>query len=83
MRGTASCQPAASWLRWGLHDRHVLAALDRPELLAELRDADPATAPGAAAHVAAAHVAAALLADPAFLGDPARFWADLATGTGE
>ncbi|MGW6958793.1 hypothetical protein [Streptomyces chartreusis] len=67
--------PAASWLRWGPYDHQVLAALDRTELLVALRA--PATASGAAAHTAAA-----LLADPAFLGDPAAFWAELATGTG-
>ncbi|MGQ4364257.1 hypothetical protein [Streptomyces sp. SAS_272] len=65
--------PAASWLRWGAPDREVLAALERAELLAALRDARPG---------AAAHTAAALLADPALLGDPATFWAELATGTG-
>lgn len=60
-------------LRWGPYDRQVLAALER----AELRDADSGPAPGAAAHTAAV-----LLADPAFLGDPAVFWAELATGSG-
>ncbi|WP_192583628.1 hypothetical protein [Streptomyces albicerus] len=70
-----SSSPAASWLRWGPHDHQVLAALDRSELLAALRH--PATASDAAAHVAAA-----LLAAPALLGDPAAFWAELATGTG-
>ncbi|WP_328508286.1 hypothetical protein OG981_53800 [Streptomyces mirabilis] len=65
--------PAASWLRWGAPDREVLAVLERAELLAALRDARPG---------AAAHTAAALLADPALLGDPATFWAELATGAG-
>ncbi|MET8582215.1 hypothetical protein ABZX39_15190 [Streptomyces collinus] len=65
--------PAASWLRRGAPDREVLAALERAELLAALRDARPG---------AAAHTAAALLADPALLGDPATFWAELATGAG-
>ncbi|WP_279617143.1 hypothetical protein [Streptomyces regalis] len=69
--------PADSWLRWGPYDRQVLAALERAELLAALRDADPGPAPGAAAHTAVV-----LLADPAFLGDPAVLWAELATGTG-
>ncbi|MFE6157249.1 hypothetical protein, partial [Streptomyces sp. NPDC057889] len=69
--------PADSWLRWGPYDRQVLAALERAELLAALRDASPGPAPGAAAHTAAV-----LLADPAFLGDPAALWAELATGTG-
>ncbi|MFE4639449.1 hypothetical protein [Streptomyces sp. NPDC056730] len=69
--------PADSWLRWGPYDRQVLAALDRAELLAALRDASPGPAPGAAAHTAAV-----LLADPAFLGDPAVLWAELATGSG-
>ncbi|MBW8797851.1 MAG: hypothetical protein JF597_30975 [Streptomyces sp.] len=69
--------PADSWLRWGPYDRQVLAALERAELFAALRDADPGPAPGAAAHTAAV-----LLADPAFLGDPAVLWAELATGTG-
>ncbi|MFB6931256.1 hypothetical protein [Streptomyces chartreusis] len=73
---TPDCpSPAASWLRWGPYDHQVLAALDRTELLAALRH--PSTASGAAAHTAAA-----LLTDPAFLGDPAAFWAELATGTG-
>ncbi|WP_411101066.1 hypothetical protein [Streptomyces sp. x-45] len=65
--------PAASWLRWGAPDREVLAALERAELLATLRDARPGVA---------AHTAAALLADPALLGDPTTFWAELATGAG-
>ncbi|MEU3256009.1 hypothetical protein [Streptomyces sp. NPDC006997] len=69
--------PAASWLRWGPYDRQVLAALDRAELLAALRDADPATALGTAAHTAAV-----LLADPASLADPGLLWAELATDTG-
>lgn len=69
--------PADSWLRWGPYDRQVLAALDRAELLAALRDASPGPAPGAATHTAAV-----LLTDPAFLGDPAVLWAELATGTG-
>lgn len=42
--------PAASWLCWGVPDRETLAALERAELLAALRD----TRPGAAAHTAAA-----------------------------
>ncbi|MGY5124336.1 hypothetical protein [Streptomyces nigrescens] len=65
--------PAASWLRWGAPDREVFAALERAELLAALRDARPG---------AAAHTAAALLADPTLLGDPATFWAELATSAG-
>lgn len=65
--------PAVSWLRSGAPDPEVLAALERAELLAALRDARPG---------AAAHTAAALLADPALLGDPATFWAELATGAG-
>ncbi|MEU2619699.1 hypothetical protein ABZ642_16470 [Streptomyces sp. NPDC007157] len=68
--------PAASWLRFGPYDREVLAALDRAELLGALRE----TAGGAPD--AAGHTAAALLADSAVLGDPAVFWAELATGAG-
>ncbi|MFR9793768.1 hypothetical protein ACL07V_34770 [Streptomyces sp. MB22_4] len=65
--------PAVSWLRSGTPDPEVLAALERAELLAALRDARPG---------AAAHTAAALLADPALLGDPTTFWAELATDAG-
>ncbi|CAM5658901.1 MULTISPECIES: hypothetical protein [Streptomyces] len=65
--------PAASWLCWGAPDREVCAALERAELLAALRDVRAG---------AAAHTAAALLADPALLGDPATFWAELVAGAG-
>ncbi len=66
--------PAASWLRWGGPDGQLLAALDRAELRAALR----AGMPGAAEHLA--HT---LLDDPALLGEPAAWWAELADGTGE
>ncbi|EGX56744.1 MULTISPECIES: hypothetical protein [Streptomyces] len=66
--------PAASWLRWGGPDGQLLAALDRAELLAALR----AGMPGAAEHLANA-----LLDDPALLGEPPAWWAELADGTGD
>ncbi|MFJ3279011.1 hypothetical protein [Streptomyces halstedii] len=65
--------PAASWLRWGGPDGQLLAALDRAELLAALREV-----PGAAEHLAHA-----LLADPALLGEPAAWWTELAAGPGD
>ncbi|MFF4205768.1 hypothetical protein ACFYZ8_34535 [Streptomyces sp. NPDC001668] len=64
--------PAASWLRWGGPDGQLLAALDRAELLTALR----AGMPGAAEQLAHA-----LLDDPALLGEPATWWAELADGT--
>ncbi|MBW8697955.1 hypothetical protein MBT84_00080 [Streptomyces sp. MBT84] len=57
----------------GAYGREVLAALDRADLLAALRGADPG---------ASAHTASALLADPAGLGDPAALWTELGTGSG-
>ncbi|MGW1618580.1 hypothetical protein [Streptomyces sp. NPDC002172] len=68
--------PAAAWLRWGPYDREILAALDRAELLGALGDT------ARLAPDAARHTAAALLADPAVLGDPAVFWAELAASAG-
>ncbi|MFF4933424.1 hypothetical protein ACFY2H_31715 [Streptomyces griseofuscus] len=68
--------PAASWLRWGPPSAPLLAALDRAGLIGALRDA-PGLAQGAAGRTAAA-----LLADPALLGEPAAWWAELAGATG-
>ncbi|MGC5400718.1 hypothetical protein ACPXCP_33855 [Streptomyces sp. DT20] len=67
--------PAASWLRWGPHHPPLLAALDRADLIDALRDA-PVLAQGAAGHTAAG-----LLDDPALLGEPAAWWAELAGAT--
>ncbi|MEV8563869.1 hypothetical protein AB0478_47610 [Streptomyces sp. NPDC051917] len=63
--------PAASWRRWGVYDRLLLAALGRAELLAALR----ADVPGVDGHLAHA-----LLDDPALLGEPAAWWTELAAG---
>ncbi|MFE6274093.1 hypothetical protein ACFVQ9_35490 [Streptomyces goshikiensis] len=69
--------PAASWLRWGPPSAPLLAALDRADLIDTLRAAT------ASARDAAGHTAAALLTDPALLGDPAAWWAQLAGSANE
>ncbi|WP_062012244.1 hypothetical protein [Streptomyces hygroscopicus] len=71
--------PAAVLAALGPPSPPLLAALDRTDLIGALRAA-PGLAQGTAAHTAAA-----FLADPAFLGDPSVWWAELAraTGTGD
>ncbi|MEV6680723.1 hypothetical protein AB0N09_28235 [Streptomyces erythrochromogenes] len=66
--------PAASWLRSGHPDPQLLAALDRGQLLAALREGRPR----GVTH----HVADALLAGHPLLGDPTPAWRELAAGPG-
>ncbi|MBQ0891115.1 hypothetical protein KBZ94_40445 [Streptomyces sp. RM72] len=69
--------PAASWLRWGPPSAPLLAALDRSDLIGALRGDAPL------AREAAGHTAAALLTDPALLGEPVAWWAQLAGADGD
>ncbi|MFE1907395.1 hypothetical protein ACFW96_27530 [Streptomyces gardneri] len=61
---------ASTWLRWGPLDPQLLTELDRPELLARLREATPPEA----FH----HTAHALLTDRTILGDPQDLFTELA-----